>query len=122
MGIIQANAAQARGIRPVPSISLGGTDARLWRLAGIPAYVYGPTPTNMGAPNECVTLDDLFGTVQVHVLSAYDYLAGRSNFSTGDPPNRGPVSEMPARRNRPSVTKPKASFSTGCRTPSSCLR
>jgi succinyl-diaminopimelate desuccinylase len=74
VGIIQANAEQARGIRPVPSISLGGTDARLWRLAGILAYVYGPTPTNMGAPNEYVTLDDLFGTVRVHVLSAYDYL------------------------------------------------
>jgi succinyl-diaminopimelate desuccinylase len=76
VGIIQANAEQARGIRPVPSISLGGTDARLWRLAGIPAYVYGPTPFNLGAPDEHVTLDDLFGTVRVHVLSAYDYLAG----------------------------------------------
>jgi succinyl-diaminopimelate desuccinylase len=74
--IIQANAERARGIRPVPSIGLGGTDARLWRLAGIPAYVYGPTPRNMGAPDEHVTLDDLFGTARVHALSAYDYLAG----------------------------------------------
>jgi hypothetical protein len=30
----------------------------------------------MGAPDEHVTLDDLFGTVRVHALSAYDYLAG----------------------------------------------
>jgi len=74
--IIQANAERVRGIRPVPSISLGGTDARLWRLAGIPAFIYGPSPNNMGAPDEHVTLDDLFGTVWVHVLSAYDYLTG----------------------------------------------
>jgi succinyl-diaminopimelate desuccinylase len=74
--IVQDNAERVRGIRPVPIVSLGGTDARLWRQAGIPAYVYGPSPHNMGAPDEHATLDDLFGTVWVHVLSAYDYLAG----------------------------------------------
>jgi succinyl-diaminopimelate desuccinylase len=74
MGIIQRNAEDARGIRPIPTISLGGTDARLWRLRGIPAFVYGPTPYNMGAPDEYALVDDLLGTAQTHVLSAYDYL------------------------------------------------
>ncbi len=74
--LLQANAEQVRGIRPHPGISIGATDCRLWREQGIPAFVYGPTPYNMGAPDEFVTLDDLFGTVHVHVLSAYDYLAG----------------------------------------------
>jgi succinyl-diaminopimelate desuccinylase len=74
VGILQRNAEAVRGIRPLPSVSLGGTDCRLWRAQGVPAYVYGPTPYNMGAPDEHVTLDDLLGTVHVHVLSAYDYL------------------------------------------------
>jgi succinyl-diaminopimelate desuccinylase len=74
--IVQRNAEAVRGIRPFPNISLGGTDCRLWRARGIPAFVYGPTPYNMGAPDEYVTLDDLLGTAHVHVLSAYDYLMG----------------------------------------------
>jgi succinyl-diaminopimelate desuccinylase len=74
VGLIQKNAHDVRGITPVPGISIGGTDCRFWRAKGIPAYVYGPTPYNMGAPDEYVTLDDLLGTVHVHVLSAFDYL------------------------------------------------
>jgi succinyl-diaminopimelate desuccinylase len=74
VAILQRNAEAVRGIRPLPAISIGGTDCRLWRERGIPAYVYGPTPYNMGAPDEHVTLDDLLGTVHVHVLSAFDYL------------------------------------------------
>ena len=74
VGILQRNAETMRGIRPLPAISIGGTDCRIWRERGIPAYVYGPTPYNMGAADEYVTLDDLLGTVRVHVLSAFDYL------------------------------------------------
>lgn len=74
--IIQRNAEAVRGIRPKPAISIGGTDCRYWRWQGIPAYVYGPVPHNMGAADEYVTLDDLYGTVRVHVLSAFDYLMG----------------------------------------------
>ncbi len=75
VAIIQNNAEAARGIRPLPSLGLGGTDCRLWRYRGIPAYVYGPTPYAMGAPDEHVLLDDLLATVQVHALSALDYLS-----------------------------------------------
>jgi succinyl-diaminopimelate desuccinylase len=74
--ILSSNAQKVRDIRPYPAISIGGTDCRFWRERGIPAYVYGPTPYGMGAPDEHVTLDDLLGTVHVHVLSAYDYLMG----------------------------------------------
>ena len=73
--IIQDNAEAARGIRPSPIISLGGTDCRVWRQQGIPAFVYGPTPYGMGSPDEHVTIEDLLGTVNVHVLSAFDYLS-----------------------------------------------
>lgn len=74
--ILQRNGEAVRGIRPKPAISIGGTDCRYWRWRGIPAYVYGPIPYNMGAADEYVTLDDLYGTVRVHVLSAFDYLTG----------------------------------------------
>ena len=72
--IIQDNAERAKGIRPEPIISLGGTDARLWRQRGIPAYVYGPPPRNMGSIDEYVTVDEYLDVVRVHVLSAFDYL------------------------------------------------
>ena len=35
--------------RPVPVITLGATDTRLWRYAGVPAYVYGASPETMAA-------------------------------------------------------------------------
>ena len=55
-------------------VSLGGTDARLWRYENIPAYVYGPFPTGMGSFDENVPLEDFLHVVRAHVLSAYDYL------------------------------------------------
>jgi succinyl-diaminopimelate desuccinylase len=72
---IQQNAELVSGITPAPVIGLGGTDARLWRQKGVPAVVYGPSPTGMGAVNERVTVEEFMHTVQTHVLSAYDFLS-----------------------------------------------
>ncbi len=72
--ILQNNARQLSGVEPVPIVSLGGTDARLWRYRNIPAYVYGPPPAGMGSCDEHVSLEDFFQVVRTHVLSAYDYL------------------------------------------------
>jgi succinyl-diaminopimelate desuccinylase len=77
--LVQRNAESVRGIHPVPTVGLAGTDCRLWRRKGIPAIVYGPTPHNMGAPDEYATLDDVLGTTSVHVLSAFDYLSGSTS-------------------------------------------
>jgi hypothetical protein len=44
VGIIQENVESLRGFKPQPIVSLGGTDARLWRHRDIPAYVHGPFP------------------------------------------------------------------------------
>jgi succinyl-diaminopimelate desuccinylase len=74
VGIIQANAKALRGIEPQPICSLGGTDTRLWRYHDVPAYVYGPFPTGMGAGDEHVPIEDFLHIVRTHVLSAYDYL------------------------------------------------
>ena len=73
--LVRANAKEVGGIDPVPAVSLGGTDARLWRYADIPAIVYGPAPTGMGSFDEHVTIDDFLHVVRCHVLSAYDYMA-----------------------------------------------
>ncbi len=75
VGLVRANAKEVGGIDPVPAVSLGGTDARLWRYADIPAIVYGPAPTGMGSFDEHVTIDDFLHVVRCHVLSAYDYMA-----------------------------------------------
>ncbi len=60
---------------PTPIVSIGGSDCRFWRHAGIPAYIYGPNSTNISAPNESVGLEDFINVVRVHALTAFDYLS-----------------------------------------------
>jgi succinyl-diaminopimelate desuccinylase len=75
VGILQDNVERLAGIRPPPAVSIGGSDARFWRYRGIPAYIYGPTPTGVGGSNESVAIDEFLHIVRVHALSAIDYLA-----------------------------------------------
>ena len=74
MAILRANVRELRGFEPMPAVSLGGTDARLWRQRGIPAYVYGPFPTGMGQKDEAVSIEDYLHIVRTHVLASFDYL------------------------------------------------
>jgi succinyl-diaminopimelate desuccinylase len=74
VGHLQDNVQALLGFRPPAIISLGGTDCRFWRAAGTPAYVYGCSPSGMGAPNESVAIDELLHVVRTHTLSAFDYL------------------------------------------------
>ena len=75
LGLVQKNAAASLGRTPQPIVNLGATDCRFWRAAGVPAFVYGPSPEGMGVPNESVAIDEFLHVVRTHVLSAYDYLA-----------------------------------------------
>jgi succinyl-diaminopimelate desuccinylase len=75
-GILQRNVELVEGHRPKKLIAMGGTDARLWRYEGIPAYVYGPHAKGMGSTDDYVEVDEFIDIVKVHVLSAYDYLKG----------------------------------------------
>jgi succinyl-diaminopimelate desuccinylase len=75
VGLIQDNVEALRGFRPPAIISLGGTDCRFWRAAGVPAYVYGCSPTGMGASDESVAVDEFLHVVKTHALSAFDYLS-----------------------------------------------
>jgi succinyl-diaminopimelate desuccinylase len=72
--LLQDNAEALTGVRPTPAISLGGTDARLWRMRGVPALCYGPTAHNIGAPDEYVDVDELAQVVKTHMLTAWDFL------------------------------------------------
>lgn len=73
--ILQENVRRLRGNVPPPIISLGGTDARLWRYLGVPAYVYGPSPASMGGCDEFVDIEEFLHILRTHALSAYDYLS-----------------------------------------------
>lgn len=73
--IIQENVHSLRGFKPAPIISMGASDARLWRQRGVPAYIYGPYPYGMGQKDEYVDIEDFLHVVRTHVLSAFDYLS-----------------------------------------------
>jgi succinyl-diaminopimelate desuccinylase len=63
--------------RPVPCSSLGGSDSRYWRYAGVPAYLYGPSPVTMGRADENVTVAEFLHVTKAHALAAFDWLVSR---------------------------------------------
>ena len=73
-----AVAAEVLGTRPAINMRVGASDARLYREAGCPTVVYGPTPYNMGGADEYVLLDDLDAVTRVHALAALDFLTALS--------------------------------------------
>jgi len=60
VSILRANARALDRPEPVPIVSLGGTDARLWRQRGIPALVHGPFPRGMAQADEYVEIEQKF--------------------------------------------------------------
>ena len=76
VGHLVRNAAEAQGHPPQPIVSLGGTDTRFWRRAGVPAFVYGCSPAGMGGIDESVSIAEFHHVLRVHTLSAADYLTG----------------------------------------------
>lgn len=73
--ILQKNAQSLTGTLPDPIVCLGMTDARLWRYAGIPAFVYGSTTEGTAGLNESVEIDDYLHVVKTHALTVFDYLS-----------------------------------------------
>ena len=73
-GYVRDNAKALSGVDPVPIITLGATDARLWRYKELPAIIFGPAPRGMGSIDEHVPVAEFFHVVKCHLLSAYDYL------------------------------------------------
>lgn len=56
------------------NMRVGGSDARWFRMAGLPTVVYGPTPHNMGGADEWVSVAELEAIAQVHALAGFDFL------------------------------------------------
>jgi succinyl-diaminopimelate desuccinylase len=68
-------ATEVLGKAPALNMRVGASDARLYRLFGIPSVVYGPTPFGMGGPDEHVLVDELVAIAKVHALAAFDFLS-----------------------------------------------
>ena len=75
---VQTAAAKVLG-QPIHTVtSLGATDARFWRAAGVPAVTYGTTATNVAMADEHTDIDEWIATIKVHALAAYNYLRSTS--------------------------------------------
>jgi succinyl-diaminopimelate desuccinylase len=72
--ILQRTVEGLIGRRPKPVISLPGTDARLWRAAGIPAFVYGITPYNVAMADEYVEIPEHLHILRTHALATLEFL------------------------------------------------
>lgn len=63
------------GARPATNMRIGASDARLYRMRGIPSVVIGCTPFNMGAADEYVLVDELVAVAQIHAVAGLNYLS-----------------------------------------------
>ena len=57
------------------NMRVGGSDARWFRMAGLPTVVYGPTPHNMGGADEYAEVAELVQVARVHALTALAFLS-----------------------------------------------
>ncbi len=76
--IVRATIAAATAIlgrAPVANMRVGASDARLYRMFGVPSVVFGCTPFGMGGPDEHVLVDELVAVAQVHALTALRFLS-----------------------------------------------
>jgi acetylornithine deacetylase/succinyl-diaminopimelate desuccinylase-like protein len=60
---------------PVVNMRVGASDARVYRLFDVPSVVFGPTPFNMGGPDEYIEIDELLEVAKVHALAAFRFLS-----------------------------------------------
>jgi succinyl-diaminopimelate desuccinylase len=75
--IVRATIAAATtilGRAPVANMRVGASDARLYRMFGVPSVVFGCTPFGMGGADEHVLVDELVAVAQVHALTALRFL------------------------------------------------
>ena len=63
------------GLESVVNMRVGGSDTRIFRLAGIPSVVVGCTPFGMGAENEYVLVEELEQVAKIQALTAAGFLA-----------------------------------------------
>lgn len=64
-------------LAPVAVPSMGATDCKHYRYAGVPAYVFGVSPETMGATNESVSVEEFLVVIKTHALAAWEFLGGK---------------------------------------------
>ena len=69
-----ASAAYVMHQPPAVNVRVGASDARVFRKAGIPTVVYGPTPFSVGGADEYVLIDELETVMKVHAITAFKFL------------------------------------------------
>ncbi|MBR0648451.1 M20 family metallopeptidase [Roseomonas terrae] len=74
--VTHAAAEEVLGAEVAVNMRVGGSDARWFRMAGLPTVVYGPTPHNMGGADEWADVAELEAVARVHALAAFDFLSG----------------------------------------------
>jgi acetylornithine deacetylase/succinyl-diaminopimelate desuccinylase-like protein len=77
--IVRLTHAAAEAVLGAPvavNMRVGGSDARWFRMAGLPTVVFGPTPHAMGGADEWVDVAELQAVARVQALAAFDFLAG----------------------------------------------
>ncbi|KAI4700561.1 hypothetical protein J4E81_003522 [Alternaria sp. BMP 2799] len=62
------------GREPVQIVGLGGTDCKFYRYRGVPAFVFGPSPSGMGAACEAVLIEEFMTVIKTHTLGVFRYL------------------------------------------------
>ncbi|KAL4894156.1 hypothetical protein BDV59DRAFT_175928 [Aspergillus ambiguus] len=62
------------GVYPVATPSMGATDCKHYRYAGVPAYVYGCSPVSMASVNESASIDEFLHVTKTHALATWDFL------------------------------------------------
>lgn len=76
VGHLKRAGLEALGRTPVANYRVGASDARLYRMRGVPSVVCGPTPYNMGSADEHVDVNELSAVCYMHTLAAFDFLSG----------------------------------------------
>lgn len=75
---VQSAATEILGKRPALNMRVGASDARVYRGAGVPTVVYGPTPYNMGGADEYVMVSELEAIMQVQALAGLRFLGRKA--------------------------------------------
>jgi succinyl-diaminopimelate desuccinylase len=78
IGHLREACMESCGFQPFAITSLGATDARLWRMKGVPAFTYGTTATNVAMPDEHTDIAEWLGVVKTLTLAAHAYLTAEA--------------------------------------------
>ncbi|KAH8900674.1 putative acetylornithine deacetylase [Thozetella sp. PMI_491] len=62
--------------QPIPIPSMGATDCKHYRYAGVPAYTYGCSPYKMASVDEYASIKEFLHVTKVQAAATWDFLKG----------------------------------------------